>query len=564
MSKIKDLLKEWRILLVIFSVVVAIFLIGISLGGGVIVRSVSTDSPLYDKLVVGEAITWANEREIKTPEDFYAFESYTGVFRYLHSGKLDLVQIDTPGLGVTIEQKPFSNINFGLDLVGGTRVLLKPTENVTDQVVQQIIATLETRINVFGLREAKFQQVNDITGNKFVQIETVGSRQELENLLAKQGKFEAKIGREVIFSNSTSNLTLTFPHVIRYDNGSIVVDGTRLGENQTSQLEGIDYEVLNLSDKNVTLFFSIFTGKDIQSVCIQDQPGICTSRLFQQNGGWAFNFQVFITQEGTERFAKVTNTSRIISIPGVSDRRLEDDIMFFLDENLTTQLSISAELKGVALTTPAITGSRATRDEALREKLTLQSILQSGSLPVPVEIIKVDQISPTLGAEFFRAAILAAITASIVVSGVIFVRYKKIKILIPMVLFSVTELVLTLGVSALIKWTIDLSSIAGLIAAIGTGTNDQIIIVDEILEGGTEKKIYTVKQRVKRAFFIVFGAASTIIAAMLPLMFIGVGVMRGFAIVTTIGVLIGVFITRPAFAKIAEVVLEEPKTPATV
>jgi len=414
------------------------------------------------------------------------------------------------------------------------------------------------------LREAKFQQVNDITGNKFVQIETVGSRQELENLLAKQGKFEAKIGREVIFSNSTSNLTLTFPHVIRYDNGSIVVDGTRLGENQTSQLEGIDYEVLNLSDKNVTLFFSIFTGKDIQSVCIQDQPGICTSRLFQQNGGWAFNFQVFITQEGTERFAKVTNTSRIISIPGVSDRRLEDDIMFFLDENLTTQLSISAELKGVALTTPAITGSRATRDEALREKLTLQSILQSGSLPVPVEIIKVDQISPTLGAEFFRAAILAAITASIVVSGVIFVRYKKIKILIPMVLFSVTELVLTLGVSALIKWTIDLSSIAGLIAAIGTGTNDQIIIVDEILEGGTEKKIYTVKQRVKRAFFIVFGAASTIIAAMLPLMFIGVGVMRGFAIVTTIGVLIGVFITRPAFAKIAEVVLEEPKTPATV
>ena len=39
-------------------------------------------------------------------------------------------------------------------------------------------------------------------------------------------------------------------------------------------------------------------------------------------------------------------------------------------------------------------------------------------------------------------------------------------------------------------------------------------------------------------------------------MFIGIGIMRGFAITTTIGVLVGILITRPAFGQIIEKVLE--------
>jgi preprotein translocase subunit SecD len=123
-----------------------------------------------------------------------------------------------------------------------------------------------------------------------------------------------------------------------------------------------------------------------------------------------------------------------------------------------------------------------------------------------------------------------------------------------MMVWSACELLLTLGAASLMGWTIDLASIAGLIAAIGTGTNDQIIMIDEILLGGG-KESYSVKQRIKRSFFIIFSAAGTIIAAMVPLMFIGIGAMKGFAIITTIGVLIGVFITRPAFPIVARKLL---------
>jgi preprotein translocase subunit SecD len=551
-----SLLKNWRILLMIFSVVISIFLINPISQSGVRVESVSKNSSFYNVVNVGEYITWANEKEIKTPEDFYQFENFTGNFRFIHSGELEIINIKELGLGIEVSKPSLTNLNFGLDLVGGTRVLLKPKENVTDATMQQIVGTLETRINVFGLKEAKFQRINDVTGEKYVQIEMAGgSKEEVENLLAKQGKFEGKIPRIIIFENNTGSLTLDEEHEIRLVGNETIIDGMALKENDTSNLEGIDFQVLNLSDNNVTLMFTVFTGSDIQSVCLQEQTGICVSRIIQQSGGWEFNFQVFITQDGAEKFAKVTKTMKVITDPNTGTKYLENRITLYLDENVITDLSIAADLKGKALTSPAITGFRQTRKEAFEEQLMLKSILQSGSLPVSLETIKIDEISPTLGGEFFREAVLAAVIATVSVMAVIFIRYRKFKILIQMMVWSACELVLTLGAASLLGWTIDLASIAGLIAAIGTGTNDQIIMIDEILLGEKGKETYTIKQRIKRSFFIVFSAAGTIVAAMIPLMFIGIGAMKGFAIITTIGVLNGVFVTRPAFPIIARKIL---------
>jgi len=559
---IKQLLKDWRILLVILSVAFAIYLLGFNFSKGVIVVSINESSPLIDKIKVGETITWANEKTISTPDDLYSFENYTGTFRFVHSGTLDLVNIEKPGLGITVVQKPFTKLSLGLDFVGGTRVLLKPKENVSDALMQQIIATLETRINTFGLREAKFQQIKDVSGNNFAQIEMAGgSREEVENLLSTQGKFEGKIPKNISFdSNNTGVLRLgNNTYTVTLQNDGVVIQNKLLKVNDTYRLNNINFQLTNLTNKTATLTFLIFSGDDIKSVCIVEQPGICTSRLVPQNNGWSFEFQIVISQESAQRFADITNDMKVLTIPQTGEKFLESRIYIYLDQKLITDLGISADLKGKALTSPAITGFRLSRDDALTEKLRLQSILQSGALPTGLDIVRVDQISPSLGSEFIRSAIMSAVIAALAVSGVIFLRYRKAKILIPMMLWSMSELIITLGAAALIKWTIDLASIAGLITAIGTGTNDQIMIIDEILigGGGEGKRLYTVKQRIKRAFFIVFGAAGTVIAAMLPLMFVGIGVMKGFAIITTLGILIGVIITRPAFGKVAEKVLEK-------
>jgi preprotein translocase subunit SecD len=108
----------------------------------------------------------------------------------------------------------------------------------------------------------------------------------------------------------------------------------------------------------------------------------------------------------------------------------------------------------------------------------------------------------------------------------------------------------------MLSWTIDLPAIAGMIAAIGTGVDQQIIIADESIRGEKEKAVFTMKEKLKRAFFIVFGAAATVIGAMLPLMFLGVGLVKGFAITTIIGVLVGVLVARPAYARIVEMTMK--------
>jgi len=138
--------------------------------------------------------------------------------------------------------------------------------------------------------------------------------------------------------------------------------------------------------------------------------------------------------------------------------------------------------------------------------------------------------------------------AIIAVSIVIFIRYRDPKIVIPIIVTSITEALLVLGIAGMIQWTIDLPAIAGLIASIGTGVNDQIIITDEI-DKKREKEQLNMKRKIKNAFFIVFSAAATIVAAMIPLLTVGAGGVMGFAFTTIVGVFVGILITRPAYAK---------------
>jgi preprotein translocase subunit SecD len=382
---------------------------------------------------------------------------------------------------------------------------------------------------------------------------TGGSRQEIDSLLAKQGKFEAKIPRIVLLTDGHGSLLNSTVFVA---NGSLAVDGRRYAINDTFSLDGMPFEVMNVSSNSAVFLATVLNGNDVKSVCITEQAGICASRVQPVKGGYQFMFQITVSDEGARKFSDITSGMRSIVEPSSGESYLESKIYFFIDDNAITELNIGSDLAGRALTEPSINGFRTTRDAAVQEKLMLQSILQSGSLPVTFDVTRVDQISPTLGAGFLKSALLAGVAAAVGVAAVLFIRYRKLKLALPVVLTSVSEVIMIMGVAAVINWTIDLASLAAVIATVGTGVDAQIMIIDEMMMGA-QHKIYTTKERMKRAFFIIFGSASTVIAAMLPMAIIGIGAMRGFAIVTSIGVLIGIFITRPAFGKIAELVLSK-------
>ena len=148
--------------------------------------------------------------------------------------------------------------------------------------------------------------------------------------------------------------------------------------------------------------------------------------------------------------------------------------------------------------------------------------------------------------KFLRIILIAGLSALGVVALVIFVRYRKFKASLALLLTSFSEVIIILGIAALISWNLDLPSIAGILIVVGTGIDQQIVILDEIRHG----LFLSLKQRMKRAFAIIIGAYFTAVVAMLPLLWAGAGLLRGFAFTTILGITTGVLITRPAFADI--------------
>jgi preprotein translocase subunit SecD len=553
----KQFLKEWRIWLLILVVLYSVFTILAPTESGITITSISQNSPLRGDLSIGDKIDWINEKTISTPSDLDEFETFTGVLRYNKNGKLTLTNIETPGLGIGASESEQETLNLGMDLIGGTRVLLEPVENISSGEFEQTLATLESRINFYGLKEMKFQSVTDISGNNYIQIEIAGgSLQEIEDLLSKQGMFEGKIAKPVTLENGKG--TFWGKTIEECNTNSeeaiencITIDGTKITNETFTTINNIEFTLLGIQNSSAYLLGTAFTSDDIESVCMHDQQGVCASRLMPRSNGYEFNFQVFITQEGANNFAELTKDSK--KIVDADGSYLDSKLYLFLDGEILDELTISSDLAGKAYREPLITGFREDQEEANNEMKRMKSILQT-KLPVELNVVKADQISASLGKDFINSAILAGILAALAVSVVVFIRYRKIKIAIPVLITSLSEVIIILGAAATIKYTIDLAALAGIIAAVGTGVDSQIMIIDEILMR-TSEETKTLKQRIKQAFFIIMGSATTTIAAMVPLMIIGIGVMRGFAIVATIGVLIGIFITRPAFGRIAEILI---------
>jgi preprotein translocase subunit SecD len=216
-------------------------------------------------------------------------------------------------------------------------------------------------------------------------------------------------------------------------------------------------------------------------------------------------------------------------------------------------LGIPCDLKGKVLLNPSVTGRRLSQEDAQSEMRYLQSILQSRSLPVRMDVLSAESISPVQGQLFIENVFLVFVLAILVVDVIVALRYRNPKLVFITVFISLSEIFITLGIAAGIGWTLDIASIAGIIASVGTGINDQIVILDEV-EAGKEASLL---RRIKSAFFIVIAAYFVSVASMIPLFFAGAGLLRGFAVTTIIGTSVGVLITRPAFAELIKIVKKE-------
>lgn len=420
--------------------------------------------------------------------------------------------IGTQDIGLNVYKAPTNNIRKGLDLSGGVRVLLEPreekNETITDDIIDRSISGLEQRLNAFGLNDVTIRKSNDLSGNTFILVEIAGlQKKEISDLIASQGKFEAKISNKTAFTGGKD-----VSHVCR-----------------TADCSGID-------------------------------PSSGCGKTSDGNYACRFYFTIDMTPTAARRQANLTGKLDVVSDNG--QQYLSAPIQLFLDDKLVDELNIGAGLKGKAETRIQISGTGVgqTRDEAMNDALTgmkrLQTIIETGSLPVKLDVVKIDNLSPILGDEFLKNALFTGLIAMLTVAGLVFVRYKSWKIVVPMIGATLSELIILLGATALFGTNLDLAAIAGIIIVIGTSFDDQIVIADELLKG-EENIASNWKQKIQNAFFIIMAAYFTTVVAMLPLWFAGAGILKGFALTTIYGISIGVFITRPAFATVAEYLLKK-------
>jgi len=499
------------IIIVLFSVISIFSIPPVFLEKGVVVSSISQNSSLFEGgLRKGAIITQVNSAPINSIDDFYKEISYLSSASKEEPLKLTIDTKDTRIVNVydydissdvRVSLIAPTNIKTGLDLQGGARALVQADVPLSEQDVSDLIAVSEARLNVYGLSDLHLFKVLTSDQQLMMGVEIAGSTpQDLETLIEQQGSFEAKIGNETVFIGGNKDIT----HVGRSGQDAIITE------------------------------------------CFAVQQGLEACN---------FRFGIFLSEEAAQRHADITDKLTY------NGSYLSKTLDLYLDGVLIDSLRIGASLKGSVATQISISGSGqgSTRQEAIdtarAEMKELQTVLITGSLPFKLEIVKLDRISPRLGGQFIHQLLLAGAFALLSVSIVVYARYRKIKISLALIAVSFSEVIIILGVAALINWNLNLPSIAGIVAAIGTGIDSQIIILDE-----SRDRKESLKDRIKKALFIIVTAFTTTFVALIPLTgflsFMGIGaasagLLKGFAVTTLIGITSGVLITRPAFADMA-------------
>ncbi len=454
--------------------------------------------PILNKTVVGYETVEVNRTNETTNETFV---------EEVEEPIIDGSVVGTEDLGLVLYSAPKSNIRFGLDIEGGIRVMLEPDEPVNEEDLELILESLSQRLNVYGLSDIMIRAASDLEGNQFIIVEVPGANEEeVRDLIGEQGKFEARVGDDVAFRGGDD---------IRY-------------VCRTAECSGLD-------------------------------PNSPCSR--SDDGSWfcSFRFAITLSNEAAQRQASLTSKLDVVY---ENDREyLSEDLDLYLDDELVDSLRIGAELRGQPSTDIAISGSgsgptqEAAVDNTMENMKMLQTLLITGSLPVSLTTVKIDAVSPLLGAEFIENAILVGLLAMLTVAVLVFLRYRNLKIALPMVITMFMEVVIILGFAALLRWNLDLAAIAGIIIVAGTGVDHLIVLTDSVMKG--EKSDMSWKEKIKSAFSVIMIAYFTTTAAMMFLFVAGAGILRGFALTTILGVSVGVFVARPAFATVIKILLRE-------
>jgi SecD/SecF fusion protein len=402
---------------------------------------------------------------------------------------------------------------LGLDLKGGVRVVLRaqveklPPEKQREwrpENLGSVVDIVERRVNRLGVTESTVARQGQ--DRILVELPGVVNEQEALRLIQTTAQLEFWYLPSV---QSDRNPMARYRIETRQEAGrevNVVYDTVQQKEVDIAEfLQDQKQRAQEMGEQN-----PVVTGAELKPVCklVYDPVGR-PEVSFEFNAEGARRFGDFTRKHVGEILAIVLD-NRIISAPRINE---------------------------------AILGGRGViqGDFSAAEAAELATLLNSGALPVPLEIIQIAKVGATLGKESVQQSLWAGVVGLALVL-LFMVGYY----LLPGVLSAIALGLYTLYSLAAYKAlgvVFTVPGITGFILSIGMAVDANILIFERMKEELRSGKTLraAIDDGFKRAFTAIFDSNVCTIITSIILFALGTGAVKGFALMLMIGVAISMF-----------------------
>ncbi len=374
---------------------------------------------------------------------------------------------------------------LGLDLSGGTHLVYKADVSQIDSTklkdsMDALRDVIERRVNVFGVSEPIVQVQNGGFSN-------AGEERLIVDL---PGVTDVAKAIEMIGQTPTLDFRTENPDYGKTQDATVGKDG-KVNLDVAPQFIMTDLTGRYL-DK-ATLEFNQTTGEPTVSLQFNAEGSL----LFEK-----------ITKENVGKKVAIFLDGQPISVPTVNE---------------------------------AISGGKAqiSGNFTPTEAKLLVGRLNSGALPVPISLISTQTIGPSLGAQATTAGVKAALIGFLAIALFLIIWYR-LPGMIAVIALSIYAVIM-LSIFKLVPVTLTAAGIAGFIISIGIAVDANVLIFERIkeeLRKGEDNIPDSIHHGFKRAWLSVRDSNISSIITAIILFWFGTSLIKGFALVFLIGVLV--------------------------
>jgi preprotein translocase subunit SecD len=500
--------------------------------------------------------------------------------------------------GVAAVVASHSTPKLGLDLKGGTSVILRAPDGTDPDVLTKAVEIMRGRIEAFGVQEPEIS----ISGanSVLVQLPGVTDRERALQAIGQTGVLSfrpvfAASFQSPIFDTTTTTTapqttttaagettttaagtttsestttttpttTTTLPAGVDPSTGFTINDSPDLLRSWVPEYDSKDkviagYEIGTLCNDGTTLATcevgtdgnptngtpDPMTGSDITEAL---------ANFSQTTGQWQVDLK--LNDDGARKFQELTRAAAQFAT-GDPQRQ----IAIVLDGKIISAPQVAANVDantGIAGGSAVIT--LGTGDNQQAEAQDLAVVLRYGSLPVSFEQDQVQSVSATLGSDSLRSGLIAGLAGLILVAIYMLLYYRSLGAvtIVGLSVFGSLMLIVLGLLSRTSGLTLTLAGVTGIVVSVGITADSYIVFYERIKEelhrGRTMNA--AVDEGFSRAFHTILTADTVSMLAAVLLWLLAVGPVKGFAltlgIATFLDILVAYFFTRNAVGAIA-------------